>query len=31
VKKVGCNAFLSKFQPDQLVEEVRRRLALAEG
>ncbi|MDR6177900.1 MULTISPECIES: chemotaxis protein CheV [unclassified Pseudomonas] len=30
VKKVGCNAFLSKFQPDQLVEEVRRRLALAE-
>jgi two-component system chemotaxis response regulator CheV len=31
VKKVGCNAFLSKFQPDQLVEEVRRRLVLAEG
>lgn len=26
VKKVGCDDFLSKFQPDQLVEVVRRRL-----
>ena len=28
VKKVGCNAFLSKFQPDLLVEAVRTRLSL---
>ncbi|SFM85732.1 chemotaxis protein [Halopseudomonas yangmingensis] len=28
VEKVGCNAFLSKFQPDQLVEVVRQRLEL---
>jgi len=26
VKKVGCDDFLSKFQPDQLVEVIRRRL-----
>jgi hypothetical protein len=26
VEKVGCNAFLSKFQPDLLVEEVQNRL-----
>jgi two-component system chemotaxis response regulator CheV len=30
VKKVGCNAFLSKFQPDLLVEAVRTRLSLLE-
>jgi two-component system chemotaxis response regulator CheV len=26
VKKVGCNDFLSKFQPDKLVEMIRQRL-----
>ena len=26
VEKVGCNAFLSKFQPDLLVQEVQNRL-----
>ncbi|TWI53516.1 two-component system chemotaxis response regulator CheV [Pseudomonas duriflava] len=30
VKKVGCNAFLSKFQPDLLVDAVRARLAALE-
>lgn len=28
VKKVGCDSFLSKFQPDRLVDVVRERLAL---
>ncbi len=30
VEKVGCDGFLSKFQPDQLVETVRARLQLLE-
>jgi two-component system chemotaxis response regulator CheV len=30
VKKVGCDNFLSKFQPDKLVDMVRQRLALDE-
>ena len=30
VEKVGCDGFLSKFQPDQLVEVVRERLRLLE-
>ncbi|GGE38611.1 chemotaxis protein CheW [Halopseudomonas oceani] len=30
VEKVGCDGFLSKFQPDQLVETVRKRLQLLE-
>lgn len=30
VEKVGCDGFLSKFQPDQLVEVVRERLKLLE-
>ena len=30
VKKVGCDGFLSKFQPDKLVEMVRQRLLLDE-
>lgn len=30
VKKVGCDNFLSKFQPDKLVDVVRQRLALDE-
>ncbi|MGV8844036.1 MAG: chemotaxis protein CheV [Pseudomonas sp.] len=30
VKKVGCNSFLSKFQPDKLVDTVRERLLLDE-
>ncbi|GAO92952.1 chemotaxis protein CheV [Pseudomonas syringae pv. actinidiae] len=28
VKKVGCDNFLSKFQPDKLVEVVRERLLM---
>jgi two-component system chemotaxis response regulator CheV len=28
VKKVGCDNFLSKFQPDKLVDVVRQRLML---
>jgi two-component system chemotaxis response regulator CheV len=28
VKKVGCDNFLSKFQPDRLVEVVKQRLLL---
>jgi len=31
VEKVGCDGFLSKFQPDQLVEVVRERLRLIEA
>jgi two-component system chemotaxis response regulator CheV len=31
VKKVGCDNFLSKFQPDKLVEVVRQRLAMEHG
>lgn len=31
VEKVGCDGFLSKFQPDQLVETVRTRLQLLES
>ncbi len=31
VKKVGCDAFLSKFQPDKLVEVVRQRLLAEQG
>ena len=30
VKKVGCDNFLSKFQPDKLVDVVRQRLMLDE-
>ena len=30
VKKVGCDNFLSKFQPDKLVDMIRQRLALDE-
>jgi two-component system chemotaxis response regulator CheV len=30
VKKVGCDNFLSKFQPDTLVDVVRQRLMLDE-
>ncbi len=30
VKKVGCNDFLSKFQPDKLVDMVRKRLQMLE-
>ncbi len=30
VKKVGCNDFLSKFQPDKLVEMIRQRLLIEE-
>ena len=30
VKKVGCDNFLSKFQPDKLVDVIRQRLALDE-
>ena len=30
VKKVGCDDFLSKFQPDKLVDTVRTRLQLLE-
>ena len=30
VKKVGCDNFLSKFQPDKLVDVIRQRLALEE-
>jgi two-component system chemotaxis response regulator CheV len=29
VRKVGCDNFLSKFQPDKLVDVVRQRLMLA--
>ncbi len=31
VKKVGCDSFLSKFQPDKLVDVVRQRLAILHG
>jgi two-component system chemotaxis response regulator CheV len=31
VEKVGCDGFLSKFQPDQLVEVVRNRLQRLES
>ena len=31
VEKVGCDGFLSKFQPDQLVETVRTRLQLLDA
>jgi two-component system chemotaxis response regulator CheV len=31
VKKVGCDNFLSKFQPDKLVDVVRQRLMLDEA
>jgi two-component system chemotaxis response regulator CheV len=31
VEKVGCDGFLSKFQPDQLVEVVRERLRLIDA
>ena len=31
VKKVGCDNFLSKFQPDKLVEVVRERLMMVQG
>lgn len=31
VKKVGCDNFLSKFQPDKLVDVVRERLAMVRG
>ncbi len=30
MKKVGCDNFLSKFQPDKLVDVVRQRLMLDE-